>query len=164
MKPGDKVICINALIDADKKEEISRDFEIWVTKDKEYTIREILDNNGIVTGVLLEEICDLEKKAAELKAQLSETEKHLPWKELEQEERFTKPPAARKRLLDTVKMIAYRAETALCSLLAEQEKIKSAAARRLLQDLFVAEADIVPDKDGKRLIIQVHRSARPAAE
>src|SRR5690606_8598243 len=68
-------------------------------------------------GVLLEEICDREKKAAELKAQLSETEKHLPWKELEQEERFTKPPAARKRLLDTVKMIAYRAETALCSLL-----------------------------------------------
>jgi len=61
MKPGDKVICINALIDADKKEEISRDFEIWVTKDKEYTIREILDNNGIVTGVLLEEIYNLPK-------------------------------------------------------------------------------------------------------
>lgn len=61
MKPGDKVVCVNALIDADKKEEISRDFEIWVTKDKEYTIREILDNKGIVTGVLLEEIYNLPK-------------------------------------------------------------------------------------------------------
>ncbi|EOR96215.1 hypothetical protein ADIARSV_0620 [Arcticibacter svalbardensis MN12-7] len=61
MKPGDKVICINALIDANKKEEIRRDFEIWVTKDKEYTIREILDNKGIVTGVLLEEIYNIPK-------------------------------------------------------------------------------------------------------
>ena len=61
MKPGDKVICINAAIDPEKAEEIRRDFEIWVTKDKEYTIREILDNNGIVTGVLLEEIHNFPK-------------------------------------------------------------------------------------------------------
>jgi hypothetical protein len=56
MKPGDKVICINDRIDPDKSEEIRKDFDIWITKDKEYTIRELLDNNGIVPGVLLEEV------------------------------------------------------------------------------------------------------------
>ncbi|MVN21591.1 hypothetical protein [Mucilaginibacter arboris] len=61
MKPGDKVICINATIDPEKAEEIRKDFEIWVTKDKEYTIREILDNKGIVTGVLLEEVHNFPK-------------------------------------------------------------------------------------------------------
>lgn len=61
MKPGDKVICVNATIDPDKAEEIRKDFEIWVTKDKEYTIREILDNNGIVPGVLLDEVHNLPK-------------------------------------------------------------------------------------------------------
>lgn len=61
MKPGDKVICINDKIDPEKSEEIRRDFEIWITRDKEYTIREILDNNGIVTGVLLDEVHNFPK-------------------------------------------------------------------------------------------------------
>jgi hypothetical protein len=61
MKPGDKVICIDARIDPDKSQEIRKDFEIWVTKGKEYTIREILDNNGIVPGVLLDEIHNFPK-------------------------------------------------------------------------------------------------------
>lgn len=61
MKPGDKVICVDASIDPEKAEEIKRDFEIWITKDKEYTIREILENEGIVPGILLEEVHNLPK-------------------------------------------------------------------------------------------------------
>ena len=61
MKPGDKVICVDASIDPEKAEEIKRDFEIWITKDKEYTIREILDNEGIVPGLLLEEVHNFPK-------------------------------------------------------------------------------------------------------
>ena len=61
MKPGDKVICIDARIEPEKTEEIRRDFEIWITKDREYTIREILDNNGIVPGVLLDEVHNFPK-------------------------------------------------------------------------------------------------------
>lgn len=61
MQPGDKVICVDDRIDPEKSEEIRRDFEIWVTKDKEYTIREILDNEGIVPGILLDEIHNFPK-------------------------------------------------------------------------------------------------------
>lgn len=61
MKIGSKVICINDTIDADKIEEIKNDLENWIKKDTVYTIRAILDNDGIVTGVLLEEVYNLPK-------------------------------------------------------------------------------------------------------
>lgn len=61
MKPGDKVICIDDKIDPEKNVEIRRDFEIWITKGKEYTVREILDNNGIVPGILLDEVHNFPK-------------------------------------------------------------------------------------------------------
>jgi hypothetical protein len=35
---------------------VSMVYSMWVDKGSEYTIREVLDNDGIVTGVLLEEI------------------------------------------------------------------------------------------------------------
>lgn len=61
MKPGGKVICVDASIDPNKIEEISKDFESWIKKDQEYTIREVLDNDGIVTGILLEEVYNIPK-------------------------------------------------------------------------------------------------------
>jgi len=61
MNIGSKVICINDTIDADKIEEIKKDFENWIKKDTIYTIRAILNNDGIVTGVLLEEVHNFPK-------------------------------------------------------------------------------------------------------
>lgn len=56
MEVGSKVICIDSSIPPHMKEEISKDFQQWVIRDTKYTIREISDNDGIVTSVLLEEI------------------------------------------------------------------------------------------------------------
>ncbi len=114
-------------------------------------------------AALLEEIHDFERDIADLKKRLKNTDKHIQWDQLEEQDRFKKPAVGRKRLMDSIRMIAYRAETAMSNLLTSPT-VDTAAARRLLQDLFATEADIVPDHENQRLIVNVHRSSRPAVD
>ena len=65
--------------------------------------------------------------------------------------------------MDTVRMIAYRAETAM-ALEWTRAGIELPAARRILQDLFATEADIHSEPEKNRLRICVHRAARPAVD
>lgn len=60
-------------------------------------------------------------------------------------------------------MIDYWAETALCGLL-YTPLIGNAAARRLLQNLFVTDADLRPDAPTGLLHVEVHRGSRPAVD
>lgn len=112
---------------------------------------------------LLEEITAMEAQLMETKALKKQTKHHIAWAELDEADRFEKPVLGRKRLLDAVHMIAYRAETALCSLV-RSANIDNAAARRLLPDLFVTEADIRPDPSAGVLHVEVHRSSRPVTD
>ena len=112
---------------------------------------------------LLEQIEHYEQELAQIKARQKETPRHIHWEQLEEPERFDQPLLERKRLLDTIRMIAYRAETAMGGLL-QGPAIDQPAARRILQDLFVTEADIHPEAQAKRLWVRVHRSARPAVD
>ena len=56
MQIGQRVICVDDYIQPHMREEIAKDFQQWITKGEVYTIREILENDGIAPGVLLEEI------------------------------------------------------------------------------------------------------------
>jgi predicted nucleotidyltransferase len=62
---------------------------------------------------LLAEIQCLEQQLGEVKANLKITPKHIAWAQLEEEDRFQRLLPGRRRLLDTIRMIAYRAETAI---------------------------------------------------
>lgn len=56
MKPGDKVLCIDDSVRPEFVEEKNEIFLNWIKKGSEYTIRHIYGNDGIVVGVLLEEV------------------------------------------------------------------------------------------------------------
>ena len=58
-------------------------------------------------------------------------------------------------------MIAYRAETALVSLL-RKHLATEAGARALIRELFVSSADLEPDDKAGTLTIRIHRMACPA--
>jgi hypothetical protein len=53
MRVGDNVVCINSDHENEYKGIV---FEEWVKKDHIYTVRELLDNDGITPSVLLEEL------------------------------------------------------------------------------------------------------------
>ena len=110
---------------------------------------------------LFEEIQHIEHDFLESKAKIKTTSHYIAWEKLEKNDTFQQLVPGRKRLLDTIKMIAYRAESAITGLLTGPT-VDTPAARRLLQDLFVTEADILPDVENKILRIKVHGASRPA--
>jgi hypothetical protein len=63
-------------------------------------------------------------------------------------------------LTDTVKLVAYRAETAMSGLLREELR-RGDDSRSLLRDLFRSDADIIPDGAGRVLEVRLHTLANP---
>lgn len=112
---------------------------------------------------LLEEIEHLQMELHEVKQKLRDTPRHLRWEQLPDERKFWRLAPSRRKLLDAVRMIAYRAETAIIPLLLD-EQTDSAAARTILQTLFRTPADLIPEPQNRRLRIRLHRSARPAVD
>jgi hypothetical protein len=109
---------------------------------------------------LREQIEQLEHEVDVLKQQLADTPKHLTWDEFPADAKFERLAPSRKRLTDTVKLVAYRAETAMSGLLREELR-RGDDSRSLLRDLFRSDADIIPDCTGRVLEVRLHTLANP---
>lgn len=108
----------------------------------------------------VEEIEQLEHALDQLKSRKKDTSRHLRWDELPESERFQQLAPSRKRLMDTVKLVAYRAETAMAALVRE-ELAREDDARALIRDLCRSPADIMPDPDSGLLRVYVHHMSNP---
>jgi hypothetical protein len=109
---------------------------------------------------VVEAIEQFEKELTDVNDQLKKTPSHLKWGELPETERFERLAPSRKQLVDTVKMIAYRAETAMASIVREA-LARTDDSRSLLRDLFRSEADLLPDLEHRLLSVQVHPMSNP---
>lgn len=109
---------------------------------------------------LVESIEHLEHELSAVKQSQSETPKHLSWESLPAESQFEQLASSRKRLLDTVKMVAYRAETAMVGIVRESLR-RSDDGRSLIQDLFRQDADLLLDESQGRLEVRVHPLSNP---
>jgi len=85
-----------------------------------------------------------------------ETKKKIQISDLPEEQRPTGLKPNAKMLTDTAKMIAYRAETALVSLLFPLLG-KEADARALVREILVSSADLEPDSAANTLTVRLHR-------
>ena len=111
-------------------------------------------------ATLLETIQSLQTERKALKASRRATPRKIAIEELHEAERPRQLLPLAKTLTDTVKMIAYRAETALVGLL-RRHLSNEAEARALIRELFVSGADLEPDNTAGTLTIRIHRMASP---
>ena len=113
-------------------------------------------------GNLQEEIQVLDLEIAKLKQLRKQTEHHIPVKSLPEADRFTRLRTECKHFIDTVKMIAYRAETSMAALLREHMARGSDDARALLRQIFETEADLTPDLAANTLTVRLHHLTQAA--
>jgi len=114
-------------------------------------------------ATLQEAIEALQQELATRKAERKATPQHIPIDELPEEARFRQLSTQSKHLVDTIKMIAYRAETAMANSLREHLK-RPDEARRLLCALYTTEADLLPDPAAGTLTIRLHHGANAASD
>lgn len=106
-------------------------------------------------GELKLEVASLQKEVDELKAERKEVDKHIPLGELPEKEKFDQLAPTRKHFVDTIKMIAYRAETAMAIVLRDILS-RSDDARSLLREIFTTEADLIPNPQKGTLTVRLH--------
>jgi len=114
-----------------------------------------LQNYSQRKGLLQEQIQHMDLEIENLKQQRKQTPHHIPVQSLPEKDRFTRLRTERKHFVDTIKMIAYRAETSLASLLREH-LVRSHDARALLRHLFHNEVDLLPDLKANTLTVRLH--------
>jgi hypothetical protein len=112
-------------------------------------------------GQLQEQIQHLDLEIDTLKQQRQQTSHHIPVKSLPEEDRFTRLRTERKHFVDTIKMIGYRAESSLASLLREH-LARSDDARVLLRQIFPNEVDLLPDPATQILRVRLHHFTQAA--
>jgi hypothetical protein len=101
----------------------------------------------------------LQQKLADLQGKRKETPRHLAVKDLPAGACFQQLRPERKQFIDTVKMIAYRAETSMVGVLRD-ELARDDDARALIRQIYQCEADLLPDRSAKTLTVRLHHLAQ----
>jgi hypothetical protein len=114
-------------------------------------------------AALQEDIETLQAQVIEIKASRKATDRHIAVKDLPQDQRFKQLSTHSKHFVDAIKMVAYRAETAMANFLRES-LTRPDEARTLLCSIYKTEADLVPDYKNKTLTVRLHHLAQQRSD
>ena len=110
---------------------------------------------------LLQSIQTRQAQLLQLKEQRRKTDRHVAMKDLPQGQRFGQLRSDKKHLVDTLKLIAYRAETALVQIVREKLR-RWDDARALVRQVFQSAVDLRPDVPNQTLTLRLHRLSTAA--
>lgn len=111
-------------------------------------------------GKALADIQARQKALDDLKEKRKATPKHVELKDLPADQRVAQLRGGRKHFIDTIKLIAYRAETALVQLARETLR-RHDDARSFVRGLFTSSVNLRPDPVRSELRVEIHGQTNP---
>ena len=109
---------------------------------------------------LKESIEDMEKSIEKLKAKRKKAGRHIAISELPEDQKFDQLKKGGKQFIDTIKMIAYRAETSVVNIV-RKYSYKKDEARSIVRQMFKTDADVLPDEENGQLNVRIHNMSTP---
>jgi hypothetical protein len=111
--------------------------------------------------LLRKEIELLEEEEQETLAQRAQHPYKISIKEMPEHTRYNKLKTESKHLQNIIKIICYRAETAIANLLASYYRKNSNEIRALVKSIIFAKADLYPDYQTNTLTVRLNSLATP---
>jgi hypothetical protein len=111
-------------------------------------------------GALLERVTQLESEVEALKTQRKSLRRHITVSELPEGQRIEALAAGRKQFSDSIKLIAYRAETSLVALARERLQ-RTDDARSFVRGLMRTPVNLQPNEATGQLIVELHGQTNP---
>jgi hypothetical protein len=115
----------------------------------------------IAQAGLSQQITALEGKCRQLQTRLSALPKRVPVNAVLDEAEIVKLAPEAKHLTDTLKMVAFRAETALVRCLSPHYMRTADDGHALIREMLLTSADILPQPTEHRLLVRLHALANP---
>jgi transposase len=115
----------------------------------------------IAQAGLNRQITTLEAKCRQLQARLKALPQRVPVKAVLEEAEIVQLAPEAKHLTDALKMVAYRAETALVRCLTPHYGRTEEEGRALIREMLLTSADLLPEADHHRLRVRLHSLANP---
>lgn len=102
------------------------------------------------------DIEELEQEADHIKQKKEQVPRKIQFSQLPENAKFDNATNHRKAFLDIVKMIAYRAETAMANMI-KPNMSHPDEARKLLQQVYRSDANLWVNKTKNELCVELHR-------
>ncbi len=119
--------------------------------NEEYEIKKYVNEKS-----QLQEVIELyQNEVVNLRKQRKQVDKNIAIGELPESEKYSSLLNEKKHIMDTIKMIAYRAETAMATIIQPKLSMRK-TTRVLLRQIFSTEVDIEPDTKNNILNVTLH--------
>jgi len=110
---------------------------------------------------LMEKTEQYQLEQQQIEDQRNKTTARLKLKDMPEQERYNKLKPESKMLMNIIKMICYRAETAVANLLTEFFIRGKEEKRMLVKQIIQTSADLIPDDENKTLTVILHTLSAP---